>query len=211
MKFILKYYWLLVPVLCFLGIRFGFDFDGLYGQDSYEYHRFTDAVQNYLLTGEHPGAFFWPVNYPLVASLMSFLTGTSWALQLVSFCSFTIVLFLLKRILDSEYPNNRISSSYVLITTVLSPYFFRASLLQMSDMLATLFVLLAIVNWRKYNTTNKNQYVYVFAAMAALAFFTRYVAILLLIPFGVHLLIHFWKGKAVKPFFQDLLCLSNLS
>ncbi len=200
MNFFKKYSWLIVPILCFAGIRFLLDFDGLYGQDSYEYYRFTKAVHHFIATGEYPGAFFWPVNYPLVGAFFSFVLPTAWALQLVSFGAFILTLILLKKLLDAEFPEQKNAGLYLLITAVLSPYFFRASLLEMSDMLATLFVLLAIYLWKAYQPTLKKQYAFLFALTAALAFLTRYVALLVLIPFGFQLLVLFWKEKQAKTF-----------
>ena len=51
----------LIP--CFL-VRFLYGFDGAFGQDPYEYLRYTDALKNWMVNGTHPGDYFWPIgNY----------------------------------------------------------------------------------------------------------------------------------------------------
>ena len=58
MNFLKKNYIFIVPAIAFLVIRLGLNFDGFYGQDSYEYLRYTDALTNYYTSGENPGDYF---------------------------------------------------------------------------------------------------------------------------------------------------------
>ena len=68
-----------------LAVRIATGFDGLSGQDPYEYARFGEALRFWLLSGADPGLFFWPVLYPLAGGALSLVglpVGT--ALHVVS-------------------------------------------------------------------------------------------------------------------------------
>jgi hypothetical protein len=53
----------IIPFLLMLILRI-VGFDGLYGQDSYEYLRYATAIHYYRPDGSHPGIYFWPVLFP---------------------------------------------------------------------------------------------------------------------------------------------------
>lgn len=59
-------------LVLFILIHLILDFDGLYGQDSYEYLRYTKALHFYFKTGIPPGDYFWPLFYPIIGSIFSF-------------------------------------------------------------------------------------------------------------------------------------------
>ena len=58
-----------------------FDFDGLYGQDSFAYFNQAAAIAENLPRGELPPLnFFWPNGYPLLAAVFMWMIGkTEWA------------------------------------------------------------------------------------------------------------------------------------
>jgi len=96
-------YILLLAVLIF-SIRIFTGFNGLYGQDSYEYLRYADVLTEFFRNGNPPGEFFWPLAYPLFGSLLSLLIkDTILSLQLISIFSFIICFFYVIRILGIFY------------------------------------------------------------------------------------------------------------
>ena len=64
--------WIVLPVLLLIGNLLA-GFNGLYGQDSFEYLRYSRALHHYLSAGVLPGPFHWPLFYPLSGALLSFI------------------------------------------------------------------------------------------------------------------------------------------
>ena len=52
---------LIVPVVLFFILAIGFDFFGLYGQDSYAYLAYSHELKALILNGSIPGDFNWPI------------------------------------------------------------------------------------------------------------------------------------------------------
>jgi len=85
-----------ILVLFFVILRYILGFNGLYGQDSYDYLRFTKALSVYFKTGNDPGNFFWPVNYPVFGAVLSFIIPSKvLVLQLISYLGFIVSFFLI--------------------------------------------------------------------------------------------------------------------
>ena len=81
----------LVPALIIIFTR-AFGFDGLYGQDSYEYLRYSNALYNAFNGGESAGDYFWPLYYPLLGAIANFLFGNMViTLSLINFISLIIM------------------------------------------------------------------------------------------------------------------------
>lgn len=166
-----------MPLLMYVAVALLTGFDGLYGQDAYEYHRYAESLKNWMLTGEHPGSFFWPVLFPLASALASLILPTSLALQSVSAFSFIGILLILQKWISTE---NSLKNIYLLTSVGISTYFLRMSLLGMSDLLAALFVLLAF-----YWSTRKKSSLFnwaIIALFSGLAVGTRYPTSIILTP-----------------------------
>ncbi len=124
-------------------INIVYGFDGLYGQDSYEYLRYTNAISDWYAGGEHPGDFFWPVLYPLFASWLGWFMESGLALQLISLMALMGNLILVRKMLELLYPEKleaRLLNAFIIVAMIASPYFLRAGIIVMSDMLAAFFV-----------------------------------------------------------------------
>ncbi|MDN3664291.1 ArnT family glycosyltransferase [Algibacter miyuki] len=184
---------LLVFILRLLG------FDGLYGQDSYEYLRYTIAIQEYITTGAHPGPFYWPVLYPTLGSLFGLLfRDTAFALQFLSCISFSMASIYLLKTIRLLYSNAAFSVLYVLIFTVLSPFLLKMGLIVMSDITALLFIVLSFYFFFKsqYKKTSTAP-VFIFATCALM---TRYPSLFITFPIIIYSLYTTIKRQAVKPF-----------
>ena len=100
-----------IPVLLWILCYFVFSFDGLYGQDAYEYTRYSEVLKNYLITGEKPGDYFWGLYYPILGSILSFvIPNIALALQLISLASLLICTHYVEKIIfivtkDTSFQN----------------------------------------------------------------------------------------------------------
>lgn len=170
-------------------MRLVLEFDGFYGQDSYEYLRYTQALKDYYLSGTNPGDYFWPVMYPLISSLFSLLIDAKWVLVLISFGSFLGIIGLIPKIIGELYPAKKSAAMinlYVLISFCFSPYFFRSSLIGMSDMLACFFAVCSLYTLLKYIKFFQLKWAVLFVALAVAAVMTRYACVVLILPMGCY-------------------------
>ncbi len=195
---------LVVLTIVWVVFRFFFDFDGLYGQDGYEYLRYTKALNLYFKTGTFPGDYFWPLYYPIAGAILSFLLKPVIALQLVSFISYLIVILYSFKIIKLIYPQNRNARIFCMLFLGLSPYMLRLSLSVMSDMLSTAFVVLCFYNGLLYFKTSSLKSLYLVVIFGLSAIMTRYATFVVLLPLGLYTLyIYISRKEHFKhlPFF----------
>lgn len=169
-------------------------FDGLYGQDSYEYLRYANAIQTYITDGIHPGNYFWPVLYPTLGSLLGFLFGsTAFALQFLSCLSFSIACVYIFKTIQLLYPKTEFHFYYVLIFGVFCPFLLKMSLIVMSDALTLAFVVLTFYFFFKsYHKNTSLTPIFIFATCALM---TRYASIFITFPVILYTLYLVWKRK----------------
>ena len=127
---------LISPILFFIIAHFVFGFNGLYGQDSHEYYRYSKAITNFFKTGSSPGDYFWPVYYPILGSFFGFVIGNLFSLQFISSLSLSGSLYFLFKIMKEIFGEQKNLSLYILITFLLSPFVFRNK----SDITTRLFL-----------------------------------------------------------------------
>lgn len=190
-------------------------FEGLYGQDAFEYARYTEALTNFYLTGQNPGDYVWPLLYPIVGSVVNLVLPIDWSLQLVSLSSFIGILWFLSSILRKENPDTPIWKIhlFLMVSALLSPYFLRTSMLCMSDMLAAFFVLAAFHQVWRYSQKPKAQFIVWFLCAGVAAAMTRYATAVLIIPIGIWLLRLFWLRKTlpIKPIVLGVLLAGSIT
>lgn len=175
----MKYGWLFTPIIWWLVSYVIFDFEGLYGQDSHEYFRYSKSLKHSILSFSKPSAFFWPLIYPLTISAISLLTqNVLITAQLISLCSFIGVLFFLNRILKFHPYKNR---GWLLLIFATTPYLLKSSIVVMGDILAIFFISGALFHFLQQQ--NGKKHFVLFAVYSFLALNTRYQsALLLFIP-----------------------------
>lgn len=117
-----KYYIVyLFPILIWIIVYFGFSFDGLYGQDVYEYLRYTEALKTFLVTGKSPEDYFWGIYYPVFGSILGFIIpNIAMSLQLISVVSLVVTSIYLDKIIRLIYKENALENIPFLLFT-LSP------------------------------------------------------------------------------------------
>ena len=170
-------------------LRLASGFDGLYGQDAHEYLRFAGEVRAFLAGGPWPGAFFWPVVYPTLAALLSFVTGSlPAAAQLVSALSLLGAFAAGATALARRFPSDaRLAVAYWGAGFALAPFVFRASLASMSDLLGAAFLcgfLLFAFEWERDGRAGDLALASFFAVAAVT---TRHPVALVLAPAGIAL------------------------
>lgn len=171
-----------LPVVALIVLRLGFDFNGLYGQDPHEYLRFSEALRLWLLEGQHPGGFFWPVTYPLLTAIISLPLGdVALAGQVVSALAFGGTLWMLRKLLVALHPDHSASvERFVVCCALASPYLLRASTIVMSDMLSVFFISAALYNFLAHREAGTLKHYLLFVALSVLAVSTRYQAVVVL-------------------------------
>ncbi|MCO6175112.1 hypothetical protein NHF50_08630 [Flavobacterium sp. NRK F10] len=195
---------MVILAIVWVVFRFFLDFDGLYGQDSYEYLRYTKALNLYFRTGTFPGDYFWPLYYPIAGAVLSFVLKPVIALQLVSFISYLIVILYSFKIIKLIYPQNQNARIFCMLFLGLSPYMLRLSLSVMSDMLSTAFVVLCFYNGFFYFKTSSLKSLYLVVIFGLSAIMTRYATFVVLLPLSLYTLyIYISRKEHFKhlPFF----------
>lgn len=178
-------------------------FNGLYGQDSYEYLRFSRRLTEFFTIGRNPGDYFWPVNFPLLGTILSLIIKNNMiALQLISMLSFIFTAIYTCQLIQLIYPDTKTEAFFYLpLFLILSPFLFQTAFLVMSDMLAVFLTTAAIFHVLRCRREFRRIDFFLAVFLAASAVMTRYaVAVVLIIP-SVLLAISFLKRFR----FADLL------
>jgi hypothetical protein len=172
---------LLLALLILLALlKLVFSFNGLYGQDAFEYFRYTKELRSYWLGGSKPDTFFWPEIFPLFGSILSLIiSNVSLSLQLISIFSFFGTILYIQKILNSIYPENKNISWYCILILFFAPFFTRAAFLCMSDMLAIFFTTACFAHYYFYSRSFTWWHFSLCIFFAVAAFFTRYATFLL--------------------------------
>ena len=179
-------------------VYFGFSFDGLYGQDAYEYLRYTEALKAFFTTGKNPGDYFWGVYYPIFGSILSFLIpNIALALQLISVFSLVITSLYVDKIIRLMYKENASHNIPFLLFT-LSPIVLIHSVLAMSDLLTCCFVTIAFYSLLQFLETSKNKHFLIGIAFCCIAILTRYASAVVLLPICIMVLYRLLKNRNYK-------------
>ena len=209
-----RYVFFIIPILfCFIFQLIGFD--GLYGQDAYEYLRYSQEMKNYFSGGTFPGPFYWPIWYSLSGTILSYIIGDiGFSLQFISALSLGILALYMYKILRILYPkNDNISFYYIFTFGILSPYLFRSGFLVMSDLYASLFVLLTVYQFIKaYTKMQSYAFVFVFAVCALLVRYPTVVITLPLMMLAFYFLVKQkdWKSLVVALVLSGIIFLPYL-
>lgn len=194
------------------GLSVLLDFNGLYGQDSYEYLRQSrvlfDRLHGLPVLPGGVGDAEIAGGYPMMGALLQ-LTGLSAirALQIVSWLSASFALWLFELNLRVLSPGARLESRWAfgLLALALAPFFLRAGLTIMSDGLGLVFTLAALFFALRVIELERWREAVGFAIFAALAVTTRYaMAALLALP-ALALALELWHGRRFGVLASTLL------
>ena len=183
------------PLFLFIVIRYVVGFNGLYGQDSHEYYRYSRAIVDFFKTGSSPGDYFWPIYYPILGAILGLIVDNLFSLQLISFLSLSGSLFFLSKIMTSIYDEKKYFVINLAITFLFAPYVFRNSAVVMSDMLSVFFIIAAFYFFIEYLRSAKLKHIIFFSLFFSLAVLSRYAAVIVLVVPTIILLYFFLKSK----------------
>jgi hypothetical protein len=151
-------------------------FNGLYGQDSHEYFRYSRAIFDFFKTGNSPGDYFWPIYYPAFGAVLGLFIDNLFSLQLISIISLLGCLFFLLKIIDNIYIEKNYKIIYLLLTFLLAPYVFRNSVVVMSDLLTVFFITSSFFFFIQFiNKAELKPFIF-YSVLSILAVLTRYAA-----------------------------------
>lgn len=191
---------MLFPLLFWGFIYYGYDFNGLYGQDGHAYFQYAESLVQYW-KGESKvlGTLMWPVNYPLLGAALSFLgIPVVLALQFISAISAVGVLLFTYLLLQSFFPlRTKRMINFTFLMVGLSPIFLRTSVMVMSEMMTLFFVTgFLYFSTKALKNTSSRQLAWA-AVFAGIAIGTRYAAAVLVLPLALWLAIVFSRAKKV--------------
>ncbi len=180
-------------------------YNGLYGLDSHEYLRYCNRLVDFIALGSAPGDYFWPVNYPLLGALLSFITGSQVALQLISIFGAAWIVYLMAMLLFREFPGSeREIIFYVIVFMGFAPYFLRYSISSMSDVPALAFACTAYYLLYLDNRSVHRLAIYFVLLFCSLAVFTRFALLPLVAPVALVCIYQMFKS------FRPMLTLASL-
>lgn len=195
---------LLVLLVFLLVMSFGFDFNGLYGQDPYEYRFFSEMLRS-SWSGEVNDLphFYFPFLYPAAGALLGF-TGLPipFALQLVSTLSLWLIFIITQRIL-TRFFNAEYFPAFVFLALflLLCPYFVRFSVIVMSDLFAVALFLAAFYFFLALREKPGIWNAIGFSVLCALIVQLRYAFFPLVFIFGSWAFILLIRNKSWVPVF----------
>lgn len=178
--------------LCLAALCYLLNFNGLYGQDAHDYLRQSQVIfdrwQGLTTPVPSRGDAEFAGGYPLAGAMLRFVLGDSvMAMQWVSLLSAALGLWIFERLLALLAPGARMESrwTYAGLGLAISPMFFRAGLISMSDGPGLLLALTSFFfGLRAYENSRTNDAIWA-AAFAVLAISTRYALAALLLPLAV--------------------------
>jgi hypothetical protein len=193
---------LLIPLLTLLVLR-SLGFDGLYGQDSYEYLRYTHRLADFLAGGDYPGDLVWPKGYLFLTTLFSFFLTASLGGQLISLLCFYGVIYYTAEIISELYGKHEARIPYLVLALVMSPYLLRLSNVMMADTLAMCCLIACASYTLKFKRSEQQRHLVWATFFGFYGVFSRYAVIIPVSPLLVWLLVLSLR----KPHWKQLLVL----
>lgn len=198
-------FWILLAVLLLIG-NLVVGFNGLYGQDSFQYLLYSRSIHHFISGGIVPGIFHWPVLYPLTGALLSYFLQDIIANQLISIVSYGLTFFFLQKTLWVLYPERkRLSSLFLLLFFGCSPFVIRHSSAIMSDPLTFFFISAFFYFFLMYLKEKKNIDLIAVVFMSSAAVNTRYAAVVIVIIPLIILVIRFFRKFQLIPFLISVI------
>ena len=129
MRWPAKYGPLLLPITLLLIARTLLDFNGMFGRDSNSYLQFSTQILASFGEAEISGTYSWPVIYPLLGAVLSWLTTApvELSLQVISMLGLTGFLWNMRLLLQETWPK-RNHQYFWWVLVGLSPYLVRTAM-----------------------------------------------------------------------------------
>lgn len=185
------------------------NFDGRYGQDPYAYTDYAIALKKYIISGERPGPFFWPVLYPAAGCILSFIVpDMALSLQLISALSLGIIVIYGRGIIKMIYPSgSSFAWAYMLIFGLLSPYMFRFGITVMADCFSVAMFIMGVYYSFRFNKSSHWLNLIPGFLFLGMSVMTRYAMGIIVLPFIFYIFYSAWKMNhgLVKAFLCSIL------
>ena len=179
-------------------------FNGLFGQDSYEYMKLERAITHHFISGETITNSVFPIGYALIGSIVQYIFQDDiFAMQCISMVSLCIAFFYFKKLLYLLYGAKEEVNYFAIIFFLLSPYMLRFGLLVMSDMLCIMLYLIFLYYTFLYLKTYRTNELAIAAIVATCCIFVRYASVVAVSIPVCYVLYHLIKQK---HFFKIFLC-----
>lgn len=181
--------WLLVVVAFALLLRLallaGSGFDGLYGQDAYAY---LDAARA-LRQGAEVGRFYWPLGYPALLALAGAGDATGQTINLLLGALLPALVYTLTR----QAGSGRAGALIAALLMSACGQAVQSSLVTMADIPALAWATASAVALGEYRRRARARWLVITAVLLALAAVTRWVYLLLALPWALAVAVH-WRG-----------------
>lgn len=194
-----QFYWLPATVFLLIAALLAqvFNFNGLYGQDSHEYLRYTRDLYAYLAGGKAPEEFYWPVAFPLAGALLSFVLPSIHVLQMVSMLSAVTCYIFFGKTLNLLYPDGTQRQRYAFLWLLCSPLFIRSAFMAMPDAFCLAMLTGTVFFLNRHRKNNETGDLLAAVAMGIIVVQIRTSAIILLLPLLISTLMSVRKRFSV--------------
>ncbi|MCR9171348.1 MAG: hypothetical protein NXI10_02575 [bacterium] len=181
----------------FFALFFGFDFNGLYGQDAHEYYRHSRALKDFFDSGTDLPMFHWPHAFSALGALIGY-TGIPilLALQLISLIAVLVTIASTRKIIQLFY--NSDGTWLLVLGAATQVYFIRSGYLVMSDALCCMLLVLSLFHLVKLSRYHTHISFVLTVLFAIAAVFVRYASLPIsfsFILFGVLYWTSIWKSS----------------
>lgn len=180
----LQFNWLVVFLLLpaiFL-VSYWKQFNGLYGTEAHENFKYMQELFTFLSGGPAAPVHNSPVVFVLAGAIVSLIIPKLFALQCVSLIATGICYISFCRLLNLIYPKGTQRQRYAFLILFLSPFFLKAAIVGLADMLCLAFLMVALLECYRWRKTESSQSLMISICAAILAVQTRYATLLLLLP-----------------------------
>lgn len=179
-------------------------FDGLYGQDAYAYYDYAQDLRTSLQSGTVLKPFFWPLGYPALLatglSIGSTRPTVAQAISILMGAALTPLVYLIAR----QIGISRIGSLTAATLMTFCGQALQSSMVVMSDIpslfwatLSGLFLIRYLIPYFSSPTNEvpyQTKWLVVAASALALATLSRWIFLILALPFAITILIS-WRGR----------------
>lgn len=195
----IQFYWITISIAIplFWTIFRVIGFNGLHGQEAHEFHRYTMAIASYLTGGPDPGTFNFPIVYPLVGALFTFIIPDYIILQTVSLLAAALAYVNFCKLLNIVYPTGTQRQRYAFLFLFCSPYFLKSASIAMPDMLMLGLMTSSWLKLLQWQQRRQSHLLLLSLCFGLLAIQTGINAIMLLIPLVPEIISSVRKHNAI--------------
>ena len=176
-----------------LVILAGQPFDGLYGQDPFAYYDFAQELRAAANSGSAPPPFFWPLGYPALLGSVFAVFGTSAEIGQAVNIVLGALLPPLVYILAKQMEQKRPAAFAAALIMLCGGQILQSSVVLMADIPALFWATLSAVGLVTYTRKRHFGWLVIAAVALALACITRWLYLVLIVPYGVVFILE--RGK----------------